>query len=94
MGHFYNFGNIRFTNVEILFATGDTFNDEQKQEILRRIDEVIAIVDFDNDVDVVSRETYQQWQEDGLDPDEPQTFEEYVRALLEGSWPIAVIFRR
>ena len=95
MGHFYHFGNLRFQDVEILFAKGDTFDNEQKQEILQRIDEVIAVVDFDGDVDVVSRATYRQWKQDNeLDPSDPQTFEEYVKVILESSWPIAVIFRR
>jgi len=94
MGHFYNLGSPRYKNVEVMFPRhGDRFDDKERQEILERIEDVIAIVNQDFDVVLVDRENYESWKGE-LDPGEPKTWEEYVRSLLENEWPFAVIFRR
>ena len=96
MGHFYNFGADRYHDVDVIFTKGgDTFDADEEREILQRIDEVIAIVDFDYDVTLTDRQTYERWKQNGeLDPNDPQTWEEYVKNVFENCWPIAVIFRR
>ena len=96
MGHFYNFGADRYHDVDVIFPKdSDKFDADERREILQRIDEVIAIVDFDEDVMLTDRQTYERWKQNGeLEASDAQTWEEYVRHILENCWPFAVFLRR
>ena len=96
MGHIYHH-NVegRYTGVLLIVkpTLDDTLHKDALEEMKRRAGEVEVIVTYNADVSIIDRATFEKWKKEGLEPEEPQTWEEYVRCHVWPTQIVCVLFR-